>query len=298
MTDDAQLTEQELADQEKQDFLDSFEGKEVPDREEAPEEQPEEGAAPENHEDQPEETPEEQPEEVDYGIPSEAVARLRQELKQEVAQEFSGRLRNLEGNVGGIKQKLDQLSTAKQAAESQGADAPTNTQIKEAMESGDKLNSLKDDFPEWAEALQEGLDRVAQRIPNVNVDDINQRLNQNAEAAEQSTAKAVYLARQMQKLDSQYPDWEETIQSDQYINWLHNQPPEIQAKTDSEDARDALEVLEKYHTETSQPDLTAQESRQKNHQRLEQAVAPTSGQTTRRQQHKTEHEEFLEAFQS
>ncbi|GAA0586706.1 hypothetical protein ACFQH5_20230 [Halomonas salifodinae] len=221
------------------------------------------------------------------------IAKLEERLMSQMEQRLSGRLRNIEGHIGGLKHNLTQLSAASKAAREQGSEAPSKAQINEAMQSGEKLKALKDDFPEWAEALQEGLDAVASRIPQID----EQALNQRFQSTEQAAQEQMRTARQLARLDNAYPDWEQTVQTDAFQNWLANQPEDIQQKTSSENAADAIAVLDAFqeHTKASAPDLTAQ-SRQKT--RLESAITPTTGGQVTRRQPKTEHEEFLEAFNS
>jgi hypothetical protein len=223
-------------------------------------------------------------------LPASAIEKLEAQLLEKIApqmeQRLSGRLRNIEGHIGGLKHNLNQLSTAKAAAEAQGADAPTKAQISEATQSGVKLSALKEDFPEWAEAIEESMSAVASRIPQVDENAINERIRSSETRA-----------RQLARLDMAHPDWEQAIQSEQYQNWLSNQPNDIQALVNSENASDAIKVLNAYvdSTSASTPDLTAQ-SRQRN--RLESAVTPTAGGQATRRQPKTEHEEFLSAYNS
>lgn len=224
-------------------------------------------------------------------LPPSVIAKLEERLISQMEQRMSGRLRNIEGHIGGLKHNLTELSAASKAAREQGGEAPSKAQINEAMQSGEKLTALKDDFPEWAEALQEGLDAVASRIPQIDEGAINQRL----ESTEQTAQQLMQRARQMARLDHVHPEWEQTIQSDAYQNWLANQPADIQQLTSSENAADAIKVLNKFqeHHEASAPDLTAQ---RRQTSRLESAITPTTGGQVTRRQPKTEHEEFLEAF--
>ena len=225
-------------------------------------------------------------------LPPAVVAKLEEKLAAQIEQKLSGRLRNIEGHIGGLKHNLSQLSTAAKAAEEQGADAPTKAQMSEAKQSGAKLAALKEDFPEWAEALEETLSAVNSR-PQLDEGAINQRI----QSIEENSRAEIQKARQLARLDNAFPDWEQTINSEQYNTWLSNQPHDIQALTSSEKATDALKVLNAYadSTQASNPDLTAQ-SRQRN--RLESAVTPTQGRPATRKKPTTEEEEFLAAYKS
>lgn len=228
------------------------------------------------------------------------LERARLEAAAEAKQQYEKRIRDLSGEVGGLRQKLESLETAKAAAERQGAEAPTARQIKDASQSGEKLAALKADFPEFAEALEEALAAVKP----VNLDEINQRLSAAEEARQkaESTAEELQTLAQLRQLDKAHPGWESDVNSDAYAQWLAAQPANIQyAANESKDARDAIAILNMFKKSdvylkatTSTETLTAT-GRQKS-QRLESAITPTSGGQAHRKQPKTEHEEFLEAF--
>jgi hypothetical protein len=228
------------------------------------------------------------------------LERARLEAAAEAKQQYEKRIRDLSGEVGGLRQKLESLETAKAAAERQGAEAPTARQIKDASQSGEKLAALKADFPEFAEALEEALAAVKP----VNLDEINQRLSAAEEARQkaESTAEELQTLAQLRQLDKAHPGWESDVNSDAYTQWLATQPANIQyAANESKDARDAIAILNMFKKSdvylkatTSTETLTAT-GRQKS-QRLESAITPTSGGQAHRKQPKTEHEEFLEAF--
>lgn len=229
------------------------------------------------------------------GIPDSVIAsiesKLTEKLTGQIEQKLSGRLRNIEGHIGGLKHGLTQLSTARKAAEDQGAETPTKAQIREAAKSGEKMKALKDEFgDEFGEALEEAINTATERTPKIDIEGINQRIQSTKESAE----NLMYKARQMARLDTAFPDWEQTISTDAYRNWLLNQPQEIQVLTSSDSSADAIKVLKAY-SDASQPSLTAS-SRQNN--RLENAITPTSGGSVTKRKPLTEHEAFLAAYNS
>ena len=270
------------------------------------------GESPEPAEEQipeePEEKEEEAPEPQTNGLSDEVIAKLVDQVAGKVEGTIGTRLRNVEGSIGGMKQKLDTFSAAAKTAETKGAEAPNAQQLQDAAKSSEKLKALKAEFPEWGEALEETRDQVLSQIPKFNEVEYKQRISnlekqaknaeQRAVNAEQQAVRNAFLARQMSRLDATYPEWETTIRSDEYKGWLSKQPQEIQVLTQSENATDALRVLDAYVAHSGSTDLTAQKGRQSNTKRLETAVTPTHGRTQTRSQPKTEHELFLEAFNS
>lgn len=284
------LTPEQLAEQEEAEFLAASLGEESsPEATEVARQEGDEGAG--DKEQPTQESTEDAVDDELANLPDSVIAKLEERLTSQIEQRLSGRLRNIEGHIGGLKHNLGELSAASKAARDQGAEAPNKSQISEAMQSGKKLTELKEDFPEWAEALEESMNAVAQRIPQIDEGAINQRF----ESTEQTMDEKIARARQMARLDNAHPDWEQTIQDDAFQNWLANQPEETQQLTSSDNAVDAIKLLNQYqeHATASAPDLTAQ-SRQKS--RLESAITPTAGGQVTRRQPKTEHEEFLDAF--
>lgn len=295
-----QLSPEQIAEQEERDFLAAANGEDVEQASTSDPEQNAEPAANSNEGAEPNAADAGDADAHDQGdkefdlssLPQSTIDKLEEKLTTRIEERLSGRLRNIEGHIGGLKHNLSQLSTAAKAAEKQGADAPTTSQMRDAMQSGAKLNALKEEFPEWAEAIEESMQSVASRIPQVDMEGINQRF----QTTEQTAAQLMNRARQMARLDMAHPDWEQTIATDQFQNWLMNQSPETQALADSENATDAIKALDSFSefVKASEPDLTAQR-RQKN-TRLESAVTPTSGGQASRRQPTTEHEEFIAAF--
>ncbi|WP_027854694.1 hypothetical protein [Marinobacterium litorale] len=293
---DQELTPDQMAEQEERDFLAATKGESDPEPESTS--APKDGAADPGEGDDNDDLPlaAEGDGDIDLSsLPPSVVEKLEAQMMEKLApqieQRLSGRIRNIEGHIGGLKHNLQQLSTAAKAAEQQGAEAPDGHQMREAMQSGEKMARLKEDFPEFADALEEMFSGIATQMPQVDVSSINQRIDQTA----QTMPQLMNRARQMARLDNAHPEWESTIQSERYLNWLSNQPPETQALTHSENAADAIKVLDAYAESmkpASDPDLTAQ--RRQN--RLESAVSPTDGRSAQRRQPKTEHEEFLAAF--
>jgi hypothetical protein len=230
-------------------------------------------------------------------LPAATLEKLEEQLTAKIEAKLSGRMRNIEGHIGGIKDSLGKMTSAAKAAEKSGAEAPTGAQIAEAVKSGSKLAQLEEDFPEWAEAIKETRDSVlAQQSVR------EKTLTTQLEAARREAQDMAHRARQMAQLDNAHPDWEDIIKSKEYKEWLPVQPKELQALTASQKASDALKVIDAFKAaapaSASTNALTAQRRQTTTQRRLENAVMPTNGRTPVRTQPKTEHEEFLAAFKT
>ena len=280
------------------DFEKAFNGEQVEDREEIQEETEEETnetqEEPESL-DQQEDTPEESSVDSEIqGLSPEALSTIESKITSAIEQKLSGRLRNLEGNFGGIKQKLDMMATAQAATKQSGSEAPTSQQIKEASTDGEKMQALREDFPEFADALDELRSQESSHAKALKGE--TEALQGKLSAAERyvrSTATELQKLQQIRYLDKAHPDWEDVIQTEEYTNWLYNQPPHvIDAANNSLNARDAIEVLNAF-----KKTLAPKEQKQKSTTRLEDAITPTSGGHTRPSR-KTENEEFEAAFKA
>ena len=232
------------------------------------------------------------------------IDRIRVEAAAEAEQRHIKRIRDLSGEVGGLKQKLESMTTAQAAAKESGAEAPTAKQIADAMTDPAVMESLKKDFPEWGQIAESQDKRISET--NKRIAELEGKLSAAEEARNSATSTAEELAtlREMRRLDKAHPDWEEAVESTTYHQWLASQPENIQyAANESKDARDAIAILNMYKASdlykqatTSQEALTVN-SRQKT-QRLESAITPTRGGQASRPQPKTAHEIFVEAFNS
>jgi len=277
--------QEQLAIEEQEDFEAAFSGETVYEEPEAPETA------------QVEQDPELQDPPAG-SLTDDALARITEQLAR-VEGSVSQRLRTVEGHIGNLKQTLTQqmndFSAAAKTAEIQGADAPSAKQMAGALQSGEKLKQLKEDFPEWAEAIEESMQTVMSHIPAPDLERFSQ-LEAMARTAQADSKNQAHLARQMARLDILHPDWEQTIQEPKYQSWLREQPRELQVLVESNNASDALKVLDAYVASTEQQDLTAQGRQNENVRRLSSAVLPTRGRTPSRSAPKSEHEAFLEAY--
>jgi hypothetical protein len=277
MTDEV-LTQEQIDEQEAADFKAAFSGESVTQSEDTDLPQPE-----------PEPEPEPQ------NLTQADIDRIRMEAAAEAEQKHIKRIRDLSGEVGGLRQKLESMATAQAAAQDAGAAAPSTQQIKEASTSGAKLAALKEDFPEFAEALEEVLSTHTQ--PDLSE---WERKLQAAEEDRKSTADKLETLAEMRRLDKAHPDWEEVVSQTPYHEWLQTQSEQIRhVALNSKNAEDAIKILSWYKASDQYKSLTssaptAPSGRQNS--RLESALTPTSGAQVTRKQPKTEHEEFLEAF--
>ena len=216
------------------------------------------------------------------GISQEALDVLAQRLSGGIEEKLSNRLRNLEGNVGGFKAKLDNLATAPEAA---AKEQPTTEQITAAATDSESLALLKAEFPEIATAIQDVVTEKTRDMQNF------ASQQEAAEARYNSTAAELESMRSLRTLDLAVPGWEGDIKSKSYRDWLVTQPQDvIERAENSQNPQDAIEVLSAYRATQTSTKAPSKQSR-----RLRNSVMPTSGNPTPRAR-LTEDEEFEAAF--
>lgn len=303
------MTDISAEEQERIDFEAAIGDKPQPVVEEPKEPEAEQEPEPEEEiKEEPEKEPEEEPAEEEPAQneaeeePAEEEPSAEEQLVSRVLKELTPRLRNIDGKIGGLNSTVQKLSAADKAAR-QGAPTPTDRQITEAFKSGAKMDALKDDYPEFFEALQESMNQVVKSVPKVDVAALESKFEKQLL---ETTRRSGMIARQLARLDMAHPSWEQDVETDQYKDWLYlNASKEIHGKTiqalsESDSANDALKVLDAYY-EASNPDLPAPEdqvSRQRKTRRLADAEQPTSGRAPVKKQPETEQEAFERALNS
>jgi hypothetical protein len=178
-------------------------------------------------------------------------------------------VKTAEGRVAAIQREFQQ---GRQAATSVDA-APSQGQMAAAAKNPEKWEQLKQDFPEWAGAMEEyvgsklnGMQSGVQAMQVV--DYVQQQL-----AAERETMKT---AIEEARVEGRYEDWRETVNTPDFAQWFAIQSNEVKALADSSAARDAIKMLDMFHNLKAKP---ATEIKQERGARLAAAATTRPGQT-------------------
>jgi hypothetical protein len=160
--------------------------------------------------------------------------------------QVTNRLRNAEGHIGGLGSQLkQQLQTAQQVA-SQGGEAPTAKEIKAAQADPVAMESLKRDYPEFAEAMEsalnERLNALEQRLQTVQRPQVQQQPSVSADD--------IYRMRSELQVEVRHPGWLDRVKTPEFQGWLNRQPREVQMLAASESPQDAIRLLD-LHGEAS-----------------------------------------------
>jgi len=241
--------------------------------------EPTEAAAPQDEGSAPQEEIQEtpaapEPQDPYAGLPDAARQKLAQvdELIQANAQLLQ-HVRSAEGRVAAMQREFQQ---ARQAATQVSAqDAPSQGQMAAAAKNPEKWEQLKEDFPEWASAMEEyvaaKIGAVQQRgglTPEVVEGYVQQQVAQTREEMTRLVEEA--------RLEGKYENWRDTVKTPEFAAWYSVQSPETKALAGSPRARDAIAMLDLYEKARVRP---ASEVRQERNQRLAAAATTRPGQT-------------------
>ena len=231
--------------------------------------------------DAPEEKPEqvEQPEVAEEKVAEPAEPEVKPDPIQEVIARFDKleqRTRQTEGHIGNLNHNLkvvQETMSAATAAKKVVSDAPTQSQVNEAITNPKEWDDLKEDFPEWAKATEKLLDA---RLPNAGGKVDLEALTKSFEEKLTTKVAEAEFKSAMKSLNIAFPDWQEDVKTDSFKAWRDSQPENIQALGASDDPADAAKMMRLYDKFTRKPPEIPEpkkdvSTRQK---RIEAAVTP------------------------
>lgn len=228
----------------------------------------------------PQEDPQPQAAAPAQGQEADPLAGLPEPVKQALARiteletansQLLHHVKTAEGRVAAMQREFQQARQAQQAVAPQ--DAPTQGDIAAAAKNPEKWEQLKQDFPEWAGAMEE---YVGAKLNGM------QSGVQANQVVEYVQAQQAELRNQMQaaieeaRVEGKYEDWRETINTPDFAQWFAIQPNEVRALADSPHGRDAIKMLDMFNNVRTKP---ASEIRQERGARLAAAATTRPGQT-------------------
>ena len=182
-------------------------------------------------------------------------------------------VKTTEGRVAAMQREAQQARQA--ATQVAPQDAPTQVAIASAAKNPEKWEQLKQDFPEWADAMEE---YVASKLGAP-----SQQQNLSPEAVAQFVQQEVAntkaeMGRLMEeaRVEGKYENWRETINTTEFAQWFSVQSPDTRALADSAAARDAIKMLDLFSAAQSR---SAGDIKQERGARLAAAATTRTGQT-------------------
>lgn len=187
--------------------------------------------------------------------------------------EVNYRLKQTENRIGALQ---NQLHEAKKEAEKVKA-APTKEEIEKAAADETSWSELKEEFPEWASAIDARLAKASSSFKSEQ-EKIKDSQATTTRQIEDKIVKLQELTETFEKslLEFKHPDWEKTISTPEYQEWILKQPEETKKLTTSKFAKDAVKVLNEFartQTTETQTDKSPAEIAAERKQRLKQALS-------------------------
>lgn len=217
-----------------------------------------------------------------------APASVRESLSAITA--LAGRVRNVEGHIGGLtsqqKELKATLEAAGKAAAAAGGVAPTAAEVAAAAGSSAKWKQMQEDFPEWAEAMEERLATVG-RSSAAPVD---------VEKLRAQVRSEVLREVNFDRVEDVHEGWQDTVKKPEFAAWLKIQPEKTQALAASERPKDAIKLLDNYAESNKKAAPAGDPPADDSKARLEAAVAPTRGRAATKPEPITEHQAAEAAF--
>lgn len=172
------------------------------------------------------------------------------------------RLRNAEGHIGGLGSQLKQQQQVAQQVTAKGGDAPSAGEIRAAQNNPRAMAQLKEDYPEFADAMESAL--------NERLGALEQRLRQQPAQVQGVSHEEMIRMRSEIAVEMRHPGWQDRVRTGEFMGWLQRQPREVQMLAASESPQDAVRLLDLHSEAVSAATSTR-------NQRLSSAAAIPSG---------------------
>ena len=176
------------------------------------------------------------------------------------------RLRNAEGHIGGLGSQLKQQQQVAAQVAARGGDAPTASEIRDAHHSPAKMEALKKDYPEFADAMESALNERLSGLEQ----QLKAQLQQPAQQPNGVSHEEIHRLRSEMAVEVRHPGWQDRVQTPEFTGWLNRQPREVQMLAASESPQDAIRLLDLHKDAVSS--TTSQRT-----QRLASAAAIPTG---------------------
>jgi hypothetical protein len=182
-------------------------------------------------------------------------------------------VKTAEGRVAAMQREFEQARKA--ATQTSTQEAPSQGQIATAAKNPEKWDQLKQDFPEWADAMEEYVTSKLgsnQAAPNLTSEQVVDFVKQQVDASKAEMGRLLEEAR----IEGKYENWRDVVNTTEFAQWFTVQNPQTRALADSSSARDALRMLDLFHSTKTR---SAADIKQERGQRLAAAATTRPGST-------------------
>jgi len=151
----------------------------------------------------------------------------------------NGRVAAFQRQVKTLKQENSNLRAGPAPAK------PTPNQIANAMKgSNESWDQFKEDYPEVAKAIDGRLEMAGKGIQNSLDQTLAPVVTKQAQI-DNDTAANVTQGK-VAEVAKTYPEWSAAVQTQEFVDWLVQQPPGIAALSESDDTKDASALISMY----------------------------------------------------
>lgn len=172
------------------------------------------------------------------------------------------RLKSMEGRYASVQRQIEELAAAKAAAATVPT-SPSKAQIDAASGDTEKWKRIKEDYPEWAEAMDERLSAFKVEPPKiegfVSKEDFEKQVGQIRESVRADVRTSIHE----DLVEDMHEGWKQTVSSDEFKGWFKAQPANVQALANSPRARDAIRLLDSFKAAKQDAANKAEEQRKK-----------------------------------
>lgn len=173
------------------------------------------------------------------GWPQEAIDRFK-EQEAKTAQ-LQHRINSDDGRVRAYQLKVDDLSSKLETVKPD--EKPDDKTIADAMQTEEKWNAFKEDYPEFAEIMD-----ARQKQLNQRMDEITETLTPVVKKVQIDTEREA-LAETNElyaEVAKSYPTWQAETLKPEFHEWMSTQTPGIHALAGSDAPADATLLMDKY----------------------------------------------------
>jgi len=222
-------------------------------------------------------TPEATPAEPAEAAPIELPDELKEALAKvdslkTLVDNLSHRVQSSDGRVGALQRELQQA----RAATATSQRAPNEQTVRAAAKTPEKWAKLKEEFPEWGEAVESLVDATRAEQPQVDLTPLQTEIQNQINGIVQQFHWAVEEA----KLFGAYKNYKTTVNSTDFVDWWKQQPGDIQSLTASRSSEDAIRALDLFSEHQRKVADSKRDTTQERSARLQAAVARPRGQAT------------------
>lgn len=142
------------------------------------------------------------------------------------------------GRVSALHRKTQDLERRLQTQQ------PTQAQVSAAMKAPESWKKFSEDFPDIAKAVDDRFTTLEKGVSET-VEQATQPLYK-ARAEDSQRAQQEQLRSETHRVDEAHPGWRNDVNSPEFKAWLSRQAPIIQAGFASDNADDAILVLDRF----------------------------------------------------